>query len=96
MTPLSNNSSLARLRVRRHSSPVNRSLKGWGTCTDNRHDRYILAIRRHGYQWLVLFIAWLGWVFDAMDATIYAIVLHSALHDLLQSSGGTVSSEQVG
>jgi len=31
-----------------------------------------------------------------MDATIYAIVLHPALHDLLQSSGGTVSSEQVG
>ena len=48
------------------------------------------------YQWLVLFIAWLGWVFDAMDATIYAIVLHPALHDLLQTPGGTVSSEQVG
>jgi MFS family permease len=54
---------------------------------------------RHGvtlYQWLVLFVAWLGWVFDAMDATIYAIVLHPALHDLLQSPGGTVSSEQIG
>jgi MFS family permease len=48
------------------------------------------------YQWLVLFIAWLGWVFDAMDATIYAIVLHPALHDLLQSSGQPVTSEQVG
>lgn len=48
------------------------------------------------YQWLVLFIAWLGWVFDAMDATIYAIVLHPALHDLLQSPGETVSTEQVG
>ena len=41
-------------------------------------------------------IAWLGWVFDAMDATIYAIVLHPALHDLLQSPGETVSSEQIG
>ncbi len=54
---------------------------------------------RHGvtrYQWLVLFIAWLGWVFDAMDATIYAIVLHPALHDLLQFPGETVSTEQVG
>ena len=54
---------------------------------------------RHGvtrYQWLVLFIAWLGWVFDAMDATIYAIVLHPALHDLLQAPLETVSSEQVG
>ena len=48
------------------------------------------------YQWLVLFIAWLGWVFDAMDATIYAIVLHPALHDLLQSPGESVSSEQIG
>ncbi len=50
------------------------------------------------YQWLVLFVAWLGWVFDAMDATIYAIVLHPALHDLLQdaASGGTVTSEQIG
>ena len=45
---------------------------------------------RHGvtrYQWLVLFVAWLGWVFDAMDATIYAIVLHPALHDLLHTLG---------
>jgi MFS family permease len=31
-----------------------------------------------------------------MDATIYAIVLHPALHDLLQVPGETVSSEQVG
>ena len=49
------------------------------------------------YQWLVLFVAWLGWVFDAMDATIYAIVLHPALHDLLQNSSGiAASTEQIG
>ncbi len=49
------------------------------------------------YQWLVLFVAWLGWVFDAMDATIYAIVLHPALRDLLQTSPATpVSAEQIG
>jgi MFS family permease len=50
------------------------------------------------YQWLVLFVAWLGWVFDSMDATIYAIVLHPALHDLLQASseGGAVSPESIG
>ena len=49
------------------------------------------------YQWLVLFVAWLGWVFDAMDATIYAIVLHPALHELLQTSPSTpVSPEQIG
>ncbi len=48
------------------------------------------------YQWLVLFVAWLGWVFDSMDATIYAIVLHPALEELLRSSAGTVNAEQIG
>ena len=55
---------------------------------------------RHGvtrYQWLVLFVAWLGWVFDSMDATIYALVLHPALEELLgaSSGGGQVSQEQI-
>ncbi|MGD9725846.1 MAG: MFS transporter [Nitrospiraceae bacterium] len=50
------------------------------------------------YQWLVLFVAWLGWVFDAMDATIYAIVLHPALHDLLSSGAAAapVSDQAIG
>ncbi len=48
------------------------------------------------YQWLVLFVAWLGWVFDSMDATIYAIVLHPALEELLRSSAGTANAEQIG
>ena len=56
---------------------------------------------RHGvtrYQWLVLLVAWLGWVFDSMDATIYALVLHPALHELLgqSSMGAAVSSEDIG
>lgn len=39
----------------------------------------------------------MGWVFDAMDATIYALVLQPALHDLLGSrAGGTVSQELIG
>ena len=49
------------------------------------------------YQWLVLFVAWLGWVFDSMDATIYALVLHPALHDLLRvQTSGEVSQEAIG
>jgi len=50
------------------------------------------------YQWLVLFVAWLGWVFDSMDATIYALVLHPALEELLSASagGGPVSQESIG
>lgn len=49
------------------------------------------------YQWLVLFVAWLGWVFDAMDATIYAIVLHPALEELLQGHfADTVGANSIG
>lgn len=50
------------------------------------------------YQWRVLFVAWLGWVFDSMDATIYAIVLHPALHELLHagSGGPPVSDGDIG
>src|SRR5439155_1921607 len=41
---------------------------------------------------------WLGWVFDSMDATIYAIVLHPALEDLLTASAGAgpVSPDAIG
>ncbi len=59
-----------------------------------------LALWRHGvtrYQWLVLFVAWLGWVFDSMDSTIYALVLQPALHDLLPApGGGPVAAEVIG
>jgi MFS family permease len=55
---------------------------------------------RHGvtpYQWLVLFVAWLGWVFDSMDSTIYALVLEPAMRDLLRSpGGGAVTADVVG
>jgi len=40
-----------------------------------------------GYQWLVLVVAWLGWVFDSMDATIYALVMTPALKELLGTRG---------
>jgi MFS family permease len=43
---------------------------------------------RTRYQWFVLFVAWLGWVFDSMDSTIYALVLQPALQELLQKPGG--------
>jgi MFS family permease len=50
-----------------------------------------------GYQWLVLLVAWLGWVFDAMDATIYALVMHPALTELLRpQSHGQVSQDLIG
>lgn len=48
-----------------------------------------------GYQWLVLVVAWLGWVFDSMDSTIYALVLQPALRDLLQAGGIKPSPEAI-
>ncbi|MGA2630826.1 MAG: MFS transporter [Terriglobia bacterium] len=41
------------------------------------------------YQWLVLVVAWLGWVFDSMDATIYALVMTPALREILGARGTT-------
>ena len=37
------------------------------------------------YQVVVLVVAWLGWIFDSMDATIYNLVLTPALRELLGS-----------
>ena len=48
------------------------------------------------YHWLVLFVAWLGWVFDSMDSTIYALVLQPALHELLPKSGLPVDPKAIG
>ena len=45
------------------------------------------------YPGVVLGVAWLGWVFDSMDSTIYALVLTPALRDLL---GARNSPENIG
>lgn len=48
------------------------------------------------YHWLVLFVAWLGWVFDSMDSTIYALVLQPALLELLHGHlAGSVSQQAI-
>ncbi len=36
------------------------------------------------YQWLVLFVAWLGWTFDVMDALLWTFVKTDATSDLLK------------
>ena len=48
------------------------------------------------YQWLVLLVAWLGWVFDSMDSTIYALVLHPALQSLLPHASGPPTEAAIG
>jgi MFS family permease len=52
---------------------------------DARPSPRITRISR--YQILVLVVAWLGWTFDSMDATIYNLVLTPALRDLLGAAG---------
>lgn len=45
---------------------------------------------------MVLLVAWMGWVFDSMDSTIYALVLQPALQELLPGSvGGFVSQQAI-
>ena len=36
-----------------------------------------------GYQWTVLFAAWLGWGFDTFDALLFNYVAASCVPDLL-------------
>lgn len=44
------------------------------------------------YQWLVLFVGWLGWVFDSMDGTLYSLVQAPSMIELM---GPGASAETV-
>jgi MFS family permease len=39
------------------------------------------------YQWTVLLVTWLGFLFDLMDSTLYTLVMAPALRDLLGAEG---------
>lgn len=47
------------------------------------------------YQWLVLVIASLGWVFDAFEGQLYNITRGEMLPDLLRHADPTLSAEAV-
>jgi MFS family permease len=40
------------------------------------------------YQWLVLAVAWLGWVFDSMDGTLYSLVQKPSMTELMGADAG--------
>jgi len=44
------------------------------------------------YQWLVLLVAWLGWVFDSMDGTLYSLVQRPSMLELM---GPTASEADI-
>jgi MFS family permease len=35
------------------------------------------------YQWMVLLVAWLGWVFDSMDGTLFSLVQKPSMTELM-------------
>ena len=35
------------------------------------------------YQWVVLLVAWLGWVFDSMDGTLFSLVQKRSMTELM-------------
>lgn len=45
------------------------------------------------YQWLVLIVAWLGWVFDSMDGTLYSLVQKPSMIELM---GAGASDADIG
>jgi MFS family permease len=45
------------------------------------------------YQWTVLFVAWLGWVFDSMDGTLFSLVQKTSIIQLL---GPNATDQEVG
>ena len=49
-----------------------------------------------GYQWLVLVVASLGWIFDAFEGQIYNLTRGDMLPDLLHAHAGVMSNEAMG
>src|SRR5262249_22761837 len=45
------------------------------------------------YQWLVIFVIWLGWAVDATDFILFSLVLKPAVTEVL---GGSPSAAEIG
>lgn len=43
-------------------------------------------------QWLVIWAAWIGWVFDSMDSTLFAMIMPASLQDVM---GMTASKSDI-
>jgi MFS family permease len=49
-----------------------------------------------GYEWLVLVVASLGWIFDAFEGQLYNITRGDMLPDLLRAADPTLTAEAMG
>ncbi len=52
-------------------------------CPDSSEESRLWWQGLTGYQWLVLFITWLGWMFDVMDIILFAYLKTPCCMDLL-------------
>jgi MFS family permease len=51
--------------------------------SNGRAARWAWSEEVTGYQWMVLLVAWLGWVFDAMDGTLFSLVQKPSMTELM-------------
>ena len=63
------------------------------TSTPDRNQKWYHGVTR--YQWLVLIVASLGWVFDAFEGQLYNITRGDMLPDLLQRANPGATPELI-
>ena len=53
------------------------------TAVKARGSMFAWAAEVTRYQWMVLLVAWLGWVFDSMDGTLFSLVQRASMTELM-------------
>src|SRR5678815_3866788 len=53
------------------------------TESKSRESMFAWAAEVTRYQWMVLLVAWLGWVFDSMDGTLFSLVQKPSMTELM-------------
>jgi MFS family permease len=64
-------------------SPVAASAEAQALTSDVAQSVFSWTREVTRYQWLVLFVAWLGWVFDSMDGTLFSLVQKPSMTELM-------------
>lgn len=67
------------------NSPADAISTGMASDELSQHDSSWFSWMREvsRYRWLVLLVAWLGWVFDSMDGTLYSLVQKPSITELM-------------
>ncbi len=54
------------------------------------------AAPKRSVLWLVLLVAWLGWMFDGMEMGLYSVLAHPALKELLNTADKAIIGKYAG